>query len=350
MLSHTLSPLKILPLALLMLLMLRGAIFSEERTLVGEPFIYLLAAGQSNMDRANGSFTHDGIKYDFYRQADFGTESTPQVQILNSYNNTFETWDLNVASQSEFIGLNRQVYSFQGSTIAFHAAKEIALATGKTVRVIASAQGGRAISFWGAQLDGSAFNKSALGWQRILQQKAFVPRLDGVLWHQLESNALDTALEYETALSQLMAQVRSEFASPDILWLAGESTIDGHGRGALEGLRAMDANTSTYPNFELVRRPLNATRYSIPSQGIHFDDNGVAYYGIAYGERFLNRFMVTPSLTLRQNEDESFTTTVTGASLDFSFDGRTWFGGRDQREQSWSPRKCFFRLIPLEQE
>ena len=129
-----------------------------------EPIV-ILAMGQSNMARKGALFKH----------VEFKENPDPRVKILNSETGSFETWDIRKPS------LNSELGNEQGApVIPYYFARRLAEETGREIKVVASARGGRPISYW---------NVGSKGWETLLTQTAEVPGVDVILWQQGESDS-----------------------------------------------------------------------------------------------------------------------------------------------------------------
>lgn len=181
-------------------------------SLAAEPFV-ILALGQSNMSR-------DTEKHG---RAQFMEKPNPLVKILNSSSGEFEVWNITASPA------NSQLSNASGSgVIPYYFARRVAEETGDEVRVIASARGGKPISYWD---DGQA------GWNNLEKQASYVKKIDLVLWQQGESDSArvgsglpseekrnvraEARVKYFQTFGSLTLRIKEKFGK--VKWITGEA-------------------------------------------------------------------------------------------------------------------------------
>lgn len=103
------------------------------------------------------------------------------------------------------------------NNIAFHFGKKFHEETGREVRVIFEAEGGKSITHW--------VPKSGPRYQGMLEQlsDSGVPRIDVILWHQGEADVWRGIQAYEVDFDSLLSQLRSEPQMDDqSVFIAGQ--------------------------------------------------------------------------------------------------------------------------------
>jgi iduronate 2-sulfatase len=116
------------------------------------------------------------------------------------------------------------------------------------------------------------FTKKSL---KELSDKGHTYTVQGMIWHQGESDANLTAEVYQKMLTQFIGQLRQDLALPELVFGIGEV----YDNGRRDTIRAAQKATA-----EKIRRT-----YFVPATKLHTFDNGVHFDAasqIELGERF----------------------------------------------------------------
>lgn len=163
---------------------------------------------------------------------------------------------------------DRKVLSMQRISPGAGFAHEIsAKLPDKTIGVISNARGGSSIQQWGK---GQPLYVHAM--ERLDKVKNL--RVDGVLWHQGESNRNDT--DYLERLTELVARLRHDLKNKDLPFVAGEI----YGKAGVND--QMQQLVETVPNTGLAR----ADGLSVFDK-VHFDRKSQLTLGQRYATEML---------------------------------------------------------------
>ncbi|NQV22995.1 MAG: sialate O-acetylesterase [Rhodopirellula sp.] len=138
---------------------------------------------------------------------------------------------------------------------------------GKTIGLISNARGGSSIQQWGK---GQALYVHAM--TRLSKVKGL--RIDGVLWHQGESNRNDA--DYLERLTELILRLRTELKNDDLPFVAGEI----YGEGTVNA--HMQQMVETIPHTGLAR----ANGLTVFDK-VHFDRKSQLTLGQRYATEML---------------------------------------------------------------
>lgn len=216
----------------------------------------------------------------------------PAIQIWNQNVNEYQTWDLAINStQIRSTGFHGGVTGLNNAqSPAFAFASRMVRDTGRSVRVIYAAEGGRPISqIISSWLPNAQQQMDDAGWSR----------LDMVLYHQGESdmNPATTALDFDNSFTNILIPTIKEFTQWDerSVFIAGE---------VLERPLPNDASfvnpfiNNLNSDGDEQTRAVMLTDLSMIDPS-HFSAEGV----VEMGERYYERYVAPIGATYRTDAD-----------------------------------------------
>jgi Carbohydrate esterase, sialic acid-specific acetylesterase len=247
---------------------------AAEVNVASENITYVLAIGQSNMQRGGGGPAN------YYSLASSNTKVDFRVMILNDAG-AYVPWDLSIITQSSYLG-NKNLTNTSGvSTIPYHFAKQFAKSTGQAVCVAGSARDGQSLDWWGVNQAGTALNTTAEGWLRIVACLAAMPRVDAILYHQGETrNGRDQAQQLAGMKMLFNSIIATGRATADTPILLGE-------------LAQKDLEISNLSMKQLAADPAwSQVRFVNSPKGtlidsVHFSDNQIRDFGFEYCRKYI---------------------------------------------------------------
>jgi Carbohydrate esterase, sialic acid-specific acetylesterase len=240
----------------------------------GENITYVLAIGQSNMQRGGGGVAN------YFSLSSSNTKIDPRVSLLNDAG-IYVPWDLSAVTQSLFLGNKNLTNTTGASTIPYHFGKQFAKSTGQTVRIAGAARDGQSLDWWGVNQSGTALNTAAEGWLRIVACLAAMPRVDVILFHQGETrNGRDQAQQLAGMKILFNSIIATGKATADTPILLGE-------------LAQKDFEISNLSMKQLASDPAwSQVRFVNSPKGmlldsVHFSDNQVRDFGFEYCRKYI---------------------------------------------------------------
>jgi Carbohydrate esterase, sialic acid-specific acetylesterase len=251
-----------------------AAAAAAEVNVASENITYVLAIGQSNMQRGGGGAAN------YYSLASSNTKIDFRVMILNDAG-VYVPWDLAIITQSSYLG-NKNLTNTSGvSTIPYHFAKQFAKSTGQAVCVAGSARDGQSLDWWGVNQAGTSLNTAAEGWLRIVACLATMPRVDAILYHQGETrNGRDQAQQLVGMKMLFNSIIATGRATADTPILLGE-------------LAQKDLEISNLSMKQLAADPAwTQVRFVNSPKGtlldsVHFTDNQIRDFGFEYCRKYI---------------------------------------------------------------
>jgi len=222
----------------------------------------VLVTGQSN---ALGA----GTAYDEYKDA-------PDNRVLAYTNNGWQTANLNqVWDRGWFPRNNPNTDPYNNFSI--HFGKRLAQRRNdRVIGFILLSAPGQKISHW--ENDGQFYNEIRNKVSRAINEVPHKSRLDGILWHQGESDGQDR-IEYSDALYRLIANFRSEpWFDFDLPFICGET-----------------ANSPVNNQLRKLNRDSDYWTACVAAEGLpvlpgtsHFDANSLRTLGQRYADKFID--------------------------------------------------------------
>ncbi len=241
--------------------------------------IRVLGIGQSNMiGRPDTSVTHGVVSWDSTRNE--------KVLVFNLQNSTWE-----VATESNCHGTWGDLYgtvSVNNATWQF--AKELQRRTGKVVKYVISARGGRALSYW----TGNTYPMSGEGEDSLTAHvaRAGINSFDVVIWDQGENDIANVS--YETQFrNYFLRDIRNRtwFSPYKPIIITGMPVTNANYIPFNERLLKLVDLTDPYLNIAQTDSLALVTNDPFsPGDNVHF--TGVALQQL--GARYFNAFVNTP--------------------------------------------------------
>ncbi len=237
---------------------------SQPASIPREDFDLFLLIGQSNMAGRAKVETQDMV-------------ADPRVLVLDTAGN----W----ASQGEPVHFDKPESVGLGPALSF--AKAVAAASpGKTIGLIPCAVGSTALDRW--EKSGDLYKAAVLRCLQALRHG----RLQAILWHQGESDSGEEspAKTYGDRLARMVADLRTDLQSGDVLFLAGQLADFVTTRSDTQFPYARSVNDG------ICRLPVRLARIRIVSSAglshrgdtVHFDGPGARELGRRYAEAYLS--------------------------------------------------------------
>ncbi len=233
--------------------------------------IYILASGQSNaLGRPDTSVTHGLVQWD----------STRNEKVL-VFNTLTKKWE--VAWHYNSHGTAGVYYSIPVNNATWQLCKQIQRKTGKVVKYVISARGGRALSYWTA----NTYPMTGEGWDSLRNSVTYsgIHKFDAFIWDQGESDINNANYEYYFK-NQFIKTLRGQqwFDNWTPIIITGMPVVNPIYRPFNERLEILAENSDPYINIAHTDSLALTTNDPFsPGNNVHFtglslDQLGATYY------------------------------------------------------------------------